>query len=251
MKTAEEKIKEMKGCINSPPMNRLLLFLLLIPFCVSAQVPEGLHVTGNIIFTDGSAGYRFIKIYNQRTGTFTIPSTASGLFQLVGYRTDTFLVVCQNYSPVTVCYKDSIRHANYDLIVTLFHLQIELAPVTVTPDKTFDQIQEEIDHLGVPNTDTYKNYNPMQSPIIALWEIFSRTEKDKRKVAMLLNDDQRRNMQRELLKLCIKSDLIDLSFADMDAFIDFCGFTDEYLQRCSFYELLSNIKLHYKYFQAN
>ena len=91
----------------------------------------------------------------------------------------------------------------------------------------------------------------MQSPITALWEIFSKTEKDKRKVAVLMNDEQRRNMQHELLKLCIKSDLIDLSFADMDAFIDFCGFTDEYLQQCSFYELLNNIKQHYIYFHSH
>ncbi|GDX52733.1 hypothetical protein LBMAG27_17800 [Bacteroidota bacterium] len=229
-------------------MHRILFILFLFPLNIFGQAPDGLHVSGRIVFNDGLTGYRFVKIYNQRTGTFIIPSVASGMFELVGYRTDTFLVVCQNYSPVTICYKDSIKHASYNLTVTLFHLQIELSPITVTPDKTFDQIQEEIDKLGVPNTDTYQNYNPMQNPITALWEIFSKAEKDKRKVAVLMNDDQRRNMQRELLKLCIKSDLISLSFSDMDAFIDFCGFTDEYLQHCSFYELLSNIKQHFKYF---
>ncbi len=230
-------------------MIRNLLFLFLFPFLVHAQAPDGLHVSGRVTFNDGSAGYKFIKIYNQRTGSFIVPTT-TGTFELNGYRTDNFLVVCQNYSPINICYKDSARQWHYELKITLFHLQMDLENITVTPDKTFDEIQEEIDDLGVVNTDTYKEVGP-QSPITALWELFSRQENDKRKVAVLMNNDQRRNMLRELLKLCIKSDMIDLSFDDMDAFIDFCGYTDEYLQNCSFYELLSNIKQHYKYFQAH
>ncbi len=229
-------------------MHRLLFLLLFFPYSVFSQAPDGLHVTGRIVFSDGSTGFRYVKIYNQRTGTFISPSGSFGLFELVGYRTDTFIAVGQNYSPVTFCYKDSVKHARYDLTVTLRRLQIDLEQITVTPDKTFDQIQEEIDNLGVENTDTYQNYNSMQSPITALWELFSKTEKAKRTVAVLMNNDERRNMQRELLKLCIKSNMIDLSFSNMDAFIDFCGYTDEYLQHCTFYELLSNIKTHYNYF---
>ncbi len=230
-------------------MHRLLFIFFLLPLFSTAQAPDGLHVSGRVTFNDGSVGYKFIKIYNQRTGSFIVPSV-TGTFELNGYRSDNFLVVCQNYSPINICYKDSARQWHYELKITLFHLQMDLENITVTPDKTFDEIQEDIDNLGVVNTNTYKEVGP-QSPITALWELFSRQENDKRKVAVLMNNDQRRNMLRELLKLCIKSDMIDLSFDDMDAFIDFCGYTDEYLQNCSFYELLSNIKQHYKYFQAH
>ncbi len=230
-------------------MSRILFLLVcLLPCFARAQAPIGAHITGRILFEDGTNRYDRVKIYNRRTGTFITP-TSTGFFELYGYKVDTFIFVAQNYTPYNLCYKDSLRQMNYDITVTLHHLEVEMTPVTVTPDKTFDQIQETIDDLGVKNTDTYKNINSFQSPISALYEMFSKKENEKREVAKLENDDMRRRMLRELLKICVKSNLIDLPVSEFDAFIDYCNFTDVYLQHTSLYDLLSNIKAHYKYFK--
>ena len=232
-------------------LSRTLFFSLILSLTISyafAQTTEGLKVHGRIIFEDGSAGYSLVKIYNQRAGTNISPAS-NGFFDLHGYKTDTFLFICKNYSPVELCYKDSVTKWSYDITVYMRHIEVEMNMLVITPDKTYDEIQNEIDSLGVKNTDTYKNVNAYQSPITALWEMYSKTERQKREIAILMNDDQRRATLKELLKLCVKTNLIDLSFYDFDAFIDFCGYTDEYLQQTSFYDLLSSIKQHYRYFR--
>ncbi len=225
-----------------------LIFLFLLPLITFAQQPVGVRITGRIIFEDATNQYTRVKIYNKRTITYVVPKE-TGTFELVGYKQDTFIFVCQNYTTYYLSYKDSARQMSYETDVTLHRLEMNISGVTITPDKSFEQIQEAIDNLGVENTNTYKSVSAYPNTISALYELFSKTEKAKRTVAKLMNDDERRQAMRDLLKLCIKSDMIDLSFSEMDAFIDFCGYTDDYLQQVSLYDLLSDIKLRYKYYR--
>ncbi len=223
------------------------LLLLFFPALLFSQQPVGVSVNGKISFSDNSGRFDRVRIYNLRTNTFVSPAK-TGIYELHGFKTDTFVFVCIGYSNVNLCYKDSLRQLKYEKNIVLHPIQSELDGVTITPDKTFEQIQQAINNLGVKNTDTYNSVYPLRSPITFLWERFSKVEKQKRQVAILLNDDERRQVQRELLKICIKSELINLPFSKMDAFIEYCNFSDAYLQQVSLYDLLSMIKLRYKYF---
>lgn len=231
-------------------MRYLLLLFFLFPFFLSSQQPVGVSVSGRITFSDYSSRYNLVKIYNLRTNTYVSP-VKTGYYELHGYKTDTFVFVCIGYSNQKLCYKDSLRQIHYEKNILLHPVQAELEGVTITPDKSFEQIQQAIDNLGVKNTDTYKTVEPLQSPITFLWERFSKVERQKRQVAVLLNEDERRQVQRELLKICIKSELINLSLSKMDAFIEYCNFSDVYLQQVSLYDLLSMIKLRYEFFSKN
>lgn len=236
--------------VNIVKVRFIFLLLLFCPLLLLAQQPAGVFVSGKISFSDNAGRFDRVKIYNLRTNTFVSPAK-TGIYELHGYKTDTFVFVCIGYSNTNLCYKDSLRQLKYEKNIVLHPVQTELEGVTITPDKSFEQIQQAIDNLGVKNTDTYKTVEPLQSPITFLWERFSKLERQKRQVAVLLNEDERRQVQRELLKICIKSELINLSLSKMDAFIEYCNFSDVYLQQVSLYDLLSMIKLRYEFFSKN
>ncbi len=173
-----------------------------------------------------------------------------GSFELYGFKSDTFIFLCQGYSAVQLCYKDSIRKPQYEAYVLLHRPQVNLKEVVIVSQKTIDQIQQEIDNLGVRSTNDYGNVDAAASPLTALWEMFSSQERQKRKVAELQDEDMRHRVIRELLKICIRDHLIDLKYSQMDAFINYCGYTDAYLRRATMYELLSSIKVNYHYFSG-
>jgi len=173
-----------------------------------------------------------------------------GTFELYGFKSDTFIFLCQGYEVEELCYKDSIRKMSYEAHIRLHRPFVNLREVVIVPPKTIDQIQHEIDNLGVQNTDTYGSFDAASAPLAALWEMFSKQEKEKRKVASLEDNDMRRRVMRELLRICIRDHLIDLHNDQMDAFIDYCSYPDNYLKQVTMYDLLSSIKVNYHYFSG-
>lgn len=224
-----------------------LLLFILWTVSVRAQFPVTAHVTGKIVFADSSKDYLSVKIFNKRMDDFVHP-LRDGSFELYGFKSDTFIFLCQGYEVVQLSYKDSVRKMVYEAHVLLHQPQVNLKTVVIVSPKTIDQIQHEIDNLGVRQTDTYGNFDPAQDPLAALWEMFSKTEKQKRKVAELEDADMRRKVMRELLKICVRDHLINLRPDETEAFIDYCGFTDAYLRQVTMYDLLSSIKVNFHYF---
>jgi hypothetical protein len=225
-----------------------LFFLLAISLTAKAQFPVTAHVTGSVRFADSSKDYISIKIFNKRMDDFVRPNR-DGTFELFGFKSDTFIFLCQGYELEELSYKDSIRKMEYEAHILLHRPVVNLKTVVIVPPKTIDQIQHEIDNLGVPNTDTYQTVDP-QNALTALWEMFSKQEKEKRKLAELEDNDMRRKVMRELLRICVKDHLIDLRYSQMDAFIDYCGYSDSYLKQVTMYDLLSSIKVNYHYFSG-
>jgi hypothetical protein len=226
-----------------------LLIFLALSFTTKAQFPVTAHVTGKIIFADSTKDFSAVKIFNKRMDDFVHPNR-DGTFELYGFKSDTFIFLCQGYEVEELCYKDSIRKMSYEAHIRLHRPFVNLREVVIVPPKTIDQIQHEIDNLGVQNTDTYGSFDAASAPLAALWEMFSKQEKEKRKVASLEDNDMRRRVMRELLRICIRDHLIDLHNDQMDAFIDYCSYPDNYLKQVTMYDLLSSIKVNYHYFSG-
>jgi hypothetical protein len=206
-------------------------------------------VVGKVIFADSTKDFLSIKIFNKRMDDFVQPGR-DGSFELYGFKSDTFIFMCQGYEVVQLCYKDSIRKIEYEATVLLHRPLVNLKEVVIVPAKTIDQIQHEIDNLGVRSTNDYGNVDAAEDPLTALWEMFSKQEKQKRAVAQLRDNDMRRKVMRELLKICLRDHLIDLKYSQLDAFIDYCAYPDNYLQNVTMYDLLSSIKVNYHYFSG-
>jgi len=88
----------------------------------------------------------------------------------------------------------------------------------------------------------------LQSPITALYQAFSRKEQNKRWIAEQQYKDDQRKVVKELLRLYISYDIINLSEEDFDDFIAFLNVSDSFLKTATEMELITFIKDKFEHF---
>ena len=103
--------------------------------------------------------------------------------------------------------------------------------------------------LGVRKKYSLEGVDAISSPITALYERFSKIEQSKRKVAEWENEDLRRDILKELFRLYIKNDIIDLKDDEFDAFIKYLNLSDTFIQNATQFELVMAIKGKYENFK--
>jgi hypothetical protein len=82
-----------------------------------------------------------------------------------------------------------------------------------------------------------------------LYERFSRFGKSKRLVAELENEDMKRDILKDMFRLFVKHDIINLNDEEFDAFIKYLNFSDEFMQNSTQLELIMAIKGKYETFK--
>jgi len=183
-------------------------------------------------------------VVNQQSGNGTF-ATAGGTFSLIAGRTDTILVTARDYAIKKLCFRDSVVKTHYNVNVQLDSLHYELQEVYVHQRRSLPEIDKDKSTLGqIPNTDINKEVGAM-SPISALYERFSRIEQSKRKVALLEDDEKKRQVLKDLFHLYIKFDIIKLDDDAFDNFIDYCNFSGSFIKNATDYELIMAVKQKY------
>ena len=189
-------------------------------------------------------------VINQHTSE-GLMAEPNGYFSINCLKTDTILVSASGFSVKKICFRDSSAKKEFTITVRLDSIHYSLAEVRVYPTKNLRQINEDRSTLGdIPNTDKFKDINAFSSPIDYLYERFSRIEQSKRKVAELEDEERRRDVLKDLFHIYIRHDIINLSDADFDKFIDFCNFTDDFIKNASDYDLVMAIKYKYEQFES-
>ncbi len=204
------------------------------------------------------------KVYNAEDRNLPLPklmvinsatnqgsfADAEGKFTIQAKQTDTIVLSSTGFMVKKICLKDSSTKNTYFIEIPLFKMHYVLREVTVFETRSLSQIQKDIDRLGVKST--YKTEgvaDAMSSPITYLYERFSRLEKSKRKVAEWENEDLKREVLKDLFKIYIKNDIIDLSSEEFDAFIVYLNLSDDFIINASQYELVMAIKGKYESFK--
>ena len=114
-------------------------------------------------------------------------------------------------------------------------------------DYALNQIQKDIEKLGVKKDEAMlEDVNMIESPITALYQMFSRRERSKRLVAELENEARMRALLKELLTKYVEADIISLHDEAFDDFIDFCAVSDDFIKRSSQYDFAMYIKSRYQ-----
>lgn len=190
-----------------------------------------------------------LMIINKNTnqGVF---ADVEGKFTIQAKQTDTLLFSALGFMIKKISLKDSIAKSSYYIEVPLFKLQYTLKEVTVFAPRSLDQIQKDIDRLGVKNTyKTQGTADALSSPITYLYERFSKIERSKRMVAELENEYLKKEILKDLFKVYIKYDIIDLSAEEFDEFIIYLNLNEEFIKNASQYELVMAIKGKYESFK--
>ena len=228
-----------------------------------------------------------VMVINKRSGLGFI-AEIDGSFKTAVLKSDTLTLLCRGFNDLLITFRDSLEKQVYPVTIMMRrkvylpkdvviyprpkeHPQVhdkkdsvakdtfddyyssdayKLKQVTVYGTKTPDVIRKEIDSLGVRNTDDYKSYNSLGSPITALYERFSKREQDKRKVAELENEDRKKEVLRDLLVLYVSYDIVNLTDAEFTEFLNGLYVPDEVLKNYNDYDLGEFIKKQYLSFRS-
>lgn len=229
---------------NSIPL--LLFILLTLPLRAQEQKNIKIQVSdaANPRLVVGAA-----MAINLRSGN-GIFSQTDGSFQLLLQKNDTVLIRAYGYKTRKLCFTDSLWVENRLHIIPLYRDTFRMREVTIAPTKSFDQIEREIQELGYdPGDFKLSTADAFSSPITALYEAFSRKEKNHRKLAEMINNDNRRAVLKSLLRIYNRSELIDIQEEEMDEFIDYLRLSDEELQSMSQYDLALYVSRRYTYWR--
>jgi tyrosyl-tRNA synthetase len=121
--------------------------------------------------------------------------------------------------------------------------------VIIKPLKSLNEIREEREALAMRETRLVTGVELLQSPITALYQTFSKKEQNKRWIAEQEYKDNKRKVVRELLRLYVASDIIELNEEEFDEFISFLNLSENFLKTSTEMELYLFIKDKYDHFK--
>jgi hypothetical protein len=88
----------------------------------------------------------------------------------------------------------------------------------------------------------------LESPITALYQAFSKKEQNKRWIQEQKYKDDQRRVVKELLRLYVAFDIINMTEDAFDDFIQFLNMDDDFLKTSSEMELILFIKDKYEHY---
>jgi len=125
----------------------------------------------------------------------------------------------------------------------------EMKEVVIKPLKTLSQIKEERQDLSLRETRQVIGLEALQSPITALYQTFSKKEKNKRWIAEQEFKDNERKVVQELLRLYVAYDIINLTDEQFDDFINFLNINDVFLKTATELELITFVQDKFDHFK--
>lgn len=187
-------------------------------------------------------------IINKRTNNGSF-ADAEGKFSIIAQQNDSILFSAVGFLIKKICLKDSLPKKQYSIEVPMQKLQYTLKEISVFATRDLNEIQKDINSLGVKHDYSVEGLDGFESPISYLYERYSWRGKSKEKVAQMENEDMKRDILKDLLHLYVKHEIIDLSDAEFEAFIKYLNFTDEFMQNATQFELTMAIKGKYESFK--
>ena len=233
-------------------MKKIIALLLLFTCCNFFEAfsqTEKIRVTGIVYDPDNKGAIPNLMVVNKRTqqGFF---GYNSGQFEIDALKTDTLIIAATGFATMQISFRDSVPAPVYNVRLELKRIQVTHAPIEIFTNRELDEIQRDIEKLGYDKSDyVLEGIDAIESPITALYQAFSRRERNKREVAEMRNEDNRRSLLKELFRKYVDSDIIQLDNAEFDEFIDFCGVSDEFMKSSTQYDFIMYIKKRFEVFR--
>jgi hypothetical protein len=227
-----------------------LLFVLISYVLVAQTNTQTIRLQATVLDEETNVALNDVVVVNHRTRTGLF-ANQNGTFSLSLLPTDTLKISSRGYHLGIICLKDSTPNKTYELTIYLRKLTVQLREFEVIPLKSFDEIERQRQRVGYSPRYQIRGVNAFQSPISYLYERFSKIEQSKRKVAELQNEDLKRDILKDLLRIYIANDIIELEKEQFDAFIDFLNIPDHVLRSATDYELIQLIKNRYEVYKKH
>lgn len=230
-------------------MKWVSIFIFFTFFQLHAQEESCSKVlfSGSVVDTLRPQSFYNLMIINKTAGR--------GVFGQPG---GSFSVYCNNNDSIVLSVKDypliGVRiHADSNCqFKGIFYLEpktLVLEEVVVKPLRTLAEIKEERASLAMRETRMVTGIDVMQSPITALYQAFSKKEKAKRWVAEQEFKDDQEEILKELLRLYVAYEIIELSDEEFEEFIVFLNPDVVFLQTATEMELITFVKDKFEHYQ--
>ena len=231
-------------------MNRMRLFTLLLLMCwfgnAAAQKCDRVLLTGRVVDTMQLQGFYNLMVVNSTSGRGVF-GQPDGSFSVYASPNDSITLSVRGYSMYGFRIKSD---SNCQMRITgiLDHKAVQMEEYVVRPLKTLQQIKEERASLSMRETRQVTGLEVLQSPITALYQAFSKKEKNKVWISKMEYKDDQRRVLKELLRLYISYDVMKLDEAEFDNFIDFLNVDENFLKTATEMELVTFIKDKFEHF---
>ncbi len=228
------------------------LFYLFFLISISAHSQNActkVYVKGSVKDTLQNQAFYNLMIVNKATGRGVF-GQPDGTFQIYANQGDTLSLSVKNYGVFRfqVVGDSNCQMYLQQLMVSKVKM---LSEVVIKPLKSVQQIKEERANLALKETHSVTGVDVLQSPITALYERFSKKAQQREKIAGLIYIDQQRKVLKELLRVYVAYEVIDLKDEEFDAFIVFLNINEDFLKTSSDMELINFIKGKFEHFPRN
>lgn len=228
---------------------RFILFLFFATsfgLGVEAQCDK-VYLTGKVVDTLRPQNFYNLMVINRTTGrgVFGHPDGSFSVYTKIG---DKIALSTKGY-PIYEFNVVADSNCQHRVVAFIEQLPQNIQEVIVRPIKTLDQIKEERKALAMRETRMVTGIEVMQSPITALYQAFSKKEQNKRWIAEQKFKDDQRMVVKELLRLYVVYEIIDLTEEEFDDFITFLNVDVDFLKTAAEMELVVFIKDKFEHYQ--
>jgi hypothetical protein len=226
---------------------KFFLFLIgFLPLITFAQCDK-VFVSGKVVDTLRPQSFYNLMVINRTTGR-GIFGQPDGYFSVYVRPNDKIALSTKEY-PIYEFIAKPDSNCQYQVIAYIEKLPQDVQEVVVKPLKTLEQIKEERKNLVLRETRQVTGIEALQSPITALYQAFSKKEQNKRWIAEQKYKDDQRQVVKELLRLYVAYEIIEMEEADFDDFIIFLNADPDFLKTAAEMELVLFIKDKFEHFK--
>lgn len=230
-------------------MNFYKILLFSVAFSsgtVFSQKCDRVFLVGKVIDTTQTQGFYNLMVVNSTSGR-AVFGQPDGAFSAYVSPNDSITLSVKGYTMYGFRIK---ADSNCQMRVTGFldHKATVIDEVVVKPLKTLQQIREERASLSMRETRQVTGIEALQSPITALYQVFSKKEQNKVRIAEMEYKDDQRKVLKELLSVYVAYDIVKLDEMEFDNFIDFLNVDENFLKTSSEMELITFIKDKFEHF---
>jgi tyrosyl-tRNA synthetase len=229
-------------------MRILFIFLVLFLGKFTFGQCEKVYVRGRVIDSLNPQAFYNVMIIDRRTGrgVFGQPDGTFSVYVSLG---DKISISTKGY-PIYEFIAKPDSNCQCKVLAYIEKLPQEIKEVVIRPLKTLEQIKEERQALSLRETKLVSGINVLESPITALYQAFSKKEKNKAWIAEQTYKNDQRKVVKELLRVYVAYEIINLSEEEFDDFITFLNVDESFLKTASEMELIVFIKDKFEHFSS-
>jgi hypothetical protein len=190
----------------------------------------------NLMIIDRASGR---GVFGQPDGTFSVYVSAG----------DKISISTKGY-PIYEFIAKPDSNCQYKVLAYIEKLPQEIKEVVIRPLKTLEQIKEERQALSLRETKSVTGIEVLESPITALYQVLSKKEKTKAWIAEQTYKNDQRKVVKELLRVYVAYEIINLTEDEFDDFITFLNVDESFLKTASEMELIVFIKDKFEHFSS-